>query len=83
MGEHKINSIVSFISGDLFVTAMSFAGVNIWDESLHFAIKAVITLALGFLGGLGGLIVKDVYPHIVKGSKSIWAKLLTFLIEHL
>lgn len=71
--QNKVDRIVAFFSGDLLVTFLTLQGFNFYEESWHFAIKATVTLILGFLGGLGGLIAKEVLPYLKEIIKK-WKK---------
>ena len=64
--QNKVDQFIAFCSGDLLVTIITLQGFSFYDESWHFAIKAFVTLILGFLGGMGGLIAKEILPIIKK-----------------
>jgi hypothetical protein len=62
------NKVLAFFCGDLLVTLyIHLAGIigNLGD----FALKVLVTLIIGAVGGLAGMVGKDVYPVIKKYFK--------------
>jgi hypothetical protein len=55
------SGVVCFFCGDIFSTGfyLVFGG-----EFTHFMLKALGTLVIGVIGGLAGLVGKDIYPLI-------------------
>lgn len=58
----KLNtSMICFFCGDIFSTGFFL----VWSGELsHFILKAFGTLIIGVIGGLAGLLGKDLYPII-------------------
>ena len=67
--------ILSFFGNAKWVASLNlvlggvFGGIPYTDIATEWALKVVSTLILGIIGGLAGLIAKDIY-RIIKKKKS-------------
>lgn len=61
--KEQVDSILAFVSGDLFATIFSvyFLQEMHW---LHPLFKLIMSFSLGIFGGLGGLFIKTLYSVV-------------------
>lgn len=67
---NKINSAVAFFSGDLFTTIIFMYSTLGSIDFIHPALKILLALIVGIVGGFGGLLGKDIYEKIKQLFKS-------------
>lgn len=73
MNIHKIEQLIAFIFGDLFVTLWITTG-DILADFGHFGIRVISTVVIGLAGGLAGMGAKDLYPWFKKWLRNLFKK---------
>lgn len=62
MADSTKDKITAFFFGDAFATVYLLgAGGSFIHELQAFGVKLIVTLILGAVGGIGGIIGKDIY----------------------
>lgn len=56
-----MDDIVAYTSGHIFVTFLTIIHMDIAQITFEVVGKLIFAFALGFVGGLGGLIAKKVF----------------------
>lgn len=66
---HKVNSIIAFVSGDIFTTLFSVYYLSdiAW---LHPIFKLIMAALVGIIGGFSGLLGKDLYTLFAEWYKN-------------
>lgn len=67
--EETKNRLTAFFCADVVVMIAYLGGLEVYSEAWHFVIKIAATALLGVVGGLFGLVGKDLYPIIKKWIK--------------
>lgn len=70
--KEELNSAVAFLSGDLLTTIFLVFGFPF--DFLHPVLHAISILALGAIGGFGGLLGKSIFTRLEKFFENLYAK---------
>lgn len=62
MNQHRYDTLLAFVGGDMLVMAISWLHLDL----VALGLKLVMTMLLGIIGGAAGLFGKDLYELIKK-----------------